>query len=584
MYSSAILPLYALAAFALASLILLSLALFPLSSMGARLCCLSPCKDSWTGSYVNRRKHGAGIYHASNGDVYEGDYSNDRRHGKGTQRWADGSCYDGEWHDDRQHGHGTYKSPTRDTPNPPHSHVDDAIDDSHHPLDAHTASYTGQWRNGVKYGQGTLVYTDGSVYTGQFAADMPAGHGELARKDGSCYVGEWKEGRWDGQGVWTRVNGDVVEGRFVKGKVEGSGRMLKYCGDEVTGQFVHGIMRGQAEIRRRLQREEGDERQQLRQRKPTIPSPMSNSPLSLPSQQSTTRSRSSAGEPGEEDDTASAPLLLYKGEVLDGDMHGWGTLYWDNGDSCYAQYRRGCGLTRQSDVGERVWCVYTYADGSVWEGDMKGRRRDGEGVMRWEDGRTYSGKYGDDKRQGPGTYEDETGLYSGGWKDDRKDGEGVMEWRDGRRYEGAFINGEKHGSGVIYYTPLPSNITPTGDEEAAAEEEEDMFSSDFSHDQPLAATHNIRLAPLRLLQHRLFHLKAALQQLQDEQQVVDPATLCVICSERRRCVLLLDCQHMAVCEVCAAGTDDGSGDRHGGLRSCPVCHQRVVQRIIVHES
>ena len=559
--------------------------------MGARLCCLSPCKDSWTGAYVNRRKHGAGIYHANNGDVYEGEYREDRRHGKGTQRWADGSCYDGEWADDRQHGHGTYKSATRDTPNPPpHSHADDAIDDSHHPLDAHTASYTGQWRSGVKSGQGTLVYTDGSVYTGQFTADMPSGHGELARKDGSCFVGQWRDGRWDGQGVWTRVNGDVIEGRFVRGRVEGSGRMVKYCGDEVIGEFVHGVMRGQAEIRKRLQREEGDgdERQRLRQRKPTIPSPMSNSPLSLPSPHSSTHSRSSVDPSGEEDDVSYAPLLLYKGEVLDGDMHGWGTLYWDNGDSCHAQYRRGCGLTRQGDVGERVYCLYTYggSGGHVWEGDMRGRRRDGEGVMRWKDGRMYSGRYVDDRREGAGTYEDEMGVYSGEWKEDRKDGEGVMEWRDGRRYEGHFVSGEKHGSGVVYYAPLLPHATPTGDEETAvaAEEEEDMFSSEFSHDEPLAATHNLRLAPLRLLQHRLFHLQAALQQLQHEQQQVDPASLCVLCHERRRSILLLDCRHLAVCEACAAGTDDGGDTKRGGLRACPVCQHSVTRRVNVHES
>ena len=565
-------------AVALATLILFSL--FPLSSMGARLCCLSPCKESWSGSYVNRRKHGSGIYHASNGDVYEGEYNNDRRHGSGTQRWADGSCYDGEWRDDRQHGHGTYKAPTRDTHTPHHNQhaaaaaaADDAIDDSHHAIDAHTASYTGQWRNGVKSGQGTLVYTDGAVYTGQFAADVPSGHGELARKDGSCYVGEWREGRWDGPGVWTRVNGDVVEGRFVKGRAEGSGRMVKYCGDEVRAEWVSGVMRGQGEIRRRVQREEGDERQQkLRHRKPTIPSPLSNSPLSLPSQHSTSHSRSSAVAGAEdEDDTAAAlPMLLYKGDVLDGDMHGWGTLYWDNGDTCYAQYRRGCGLTQQAEVGERVWCVYTYSDGGRWEGDMKGRRRDGNGTMQWKDGRTYSGQYVDDKRHGVGTYEDESGLYSGGWQDDKKEGEGVMEWRDGRRYEGAFVNGEQHGSGVVYYTPLTPHITPTGEELAVEEEEEDMFVSDFSHDQPLAATDNIRLASLRLLQHRIFHLKVALQQLQTEQSAIDPATLCVVCMERRRCILLLDCRHMAVCEVCAAGTDDGSSGTTGWI-ACMSC-------------
>ena len=165
-----------------------------------------------------------------------------------------------------------------------------------------------------------------------------------------------------------------------------------------------------------------------------------------------------------------------------------------------------------------------------------------------------------------------------------------MEWRDGRRYEGEWMNGEKHGSGVVYYAPLPPHVTPTGDEQAAEEqEEEDMFVSAFSHDQPLAATHNLRLAPLRLLQHRIFHLKAALTQLQTEQQAVDPASLCILCHERRRCILLLECRHMAVCEVCAAGTDDGKGGgsggvKGGGLRACPVCQQRVVRRVTVHES
>jgi hypothetical protein len=55
--------------------------------------------------------------------------------------------------------------------------------------------------------------------------------------------------------------------------------------------------------------------------------------------------------------------------------------------------------------------------------------------------------------------------------------------------------------------------------------------------------------------------------------------LCVVCSQRRRNVLLMPCNHMVLCEPCA---DRLHGQ--GKLSSCPHCSKPVKQRIRVHQS
>jgi len=37
--------------------------------------------------------------------------------------------------------------------------------------------YSGEWKDGKKYGQGTFYYTDGSVYVGEFKDGIPSGQG-----------------------------------------------------------------------------------------------------------------------------------------------------------------------------------------------------------------------------------------------------------------------------------------------------------------------------------------------------------------------------------------------------------------------
>ena len=235
-------------------------------------------------------------------------------------------------------------------------------------------------------------------------------------------------------------------------------------------------------------------------------------------------------------------------------------------------------------MGERLYCVYTYANGDVWDGEMRDWRRDGSGELRYADGRLYSGHCADDRREGQGTLEDGTGLYSGHWRADERDGAGVFEYRDGRRYEGHFSRDRRQGLGVLYYAePATAGMSPgpSSPTAAAPAEVEDLFISEWSADEPLSQSTSLRLAPLRLLQQRMFHLDEALREVEEERQTVDPARLCVQCQQRQRSVLFLDCRHLVCCDQCARGTKGGTDS---ALKACPTCRAKVTRIVTVHES
>ena len=53
--------------------------------------------------------------------------------------------------------------------------------------------------------------------------------------------------------------------------------------------------------------------------------------------------------------------------------------------------------------------------------------------------------------------------------------------------------------------------------------------------------------------------------------------LCCICLENLKCVVLMPCKHLCVCEVC--GADDKRATQQ--LKSCPICRETIKQRIQV---
>ena len=139
-----------------------------------------------------------------------------------TRRYGDRS-YTGEFKDDMRNGQGTLTAPDGET-------------------------YSGAWLDDKRNGQGTITYSDGETYTGTFRADKFNGHGTLNFADGTTYTGNFKEGNYNGQGTITYFDGETYIGAFRDDKYNGQGTETKADGTTYTGEFRDGNPIGQGTL------------------------------------------------------------------------------------------------------------------------------------------------------------------------------------------------------------------------------------------------------------------------------------------------------------------------------------------------
>ena len=129
------------------------------------------------------------------------------------------------------------------------------------------------------------------------------------------------------------------------------------------------------------------------------------------------------------------------GCVVDGALHGPGTVRFPNGDVYEGSLDRG----RRSGAG-----TLGFADGRRYSGTWADDRPEGEGVFTYPNGDRYEGNYRRGLRHGQGVLTTHAGArYDGEWASDREHGQGRREWPDGRIYEGAFRDGRPHGAGRL---------------------------------------------------------------------------------------------------------------------------------------
>ena len=62
-------------------------------------------------------------------------------------------------------------------------------------------NYTGEYRDGIRHGQGVFIYSNGDKYDGEWQNGMRSGRGVFIFKNSDKYVGEWKNDKRNGQGV-----------------------------------------------------------------------------------------------------------------------------------------------------------------------------------------------------------------------------------------------------------------------------------------------------------------------------------------------------------------------------------------------
>ena len=113
----------------------------------------------------------------------------------------------------------------------------------------------------------------------------------------------------------------------------------------------------------------------------------------------------------------------------------------------------------------------SWADGSVYDGEIVSGRRHGTGVFHHEQLHVaYQGDWQCGLRHGKGRLlYDKTGSssYDGEWREGERHGRGVMRWSSGTLYEGEWQHDRKHGSGVIVWP-----------------QQQQRYSGDFRDDRP----------------------------------------------------------------------------------------------------
>jgi hypothetical protein len=89
----------------------------------------------------------------------------------------------------------------------------------------------------------------------------------------------------------------------------------------------------------------------------------------------------------------------------------------------------------------------------VYDGEIFNGMLDGEGLMTWADGSTYSGLWVSNMRDGKGTMKWPNGnVYMGMFKNDEMNGKGTLIYADQHQYAGKFKDGVPHGSGKFIST------------------------------------------------------------------------------------------------------------------------------------
>jgi hypothetical protein len=217
--------------------------------------------------------------------------------------FADGSIYRGAVRGLQLHGKGEYESKA--------------------------FKYQGEFKDGLKHGNGTYVWGNGDRYEGEFVEDKPSGKGKWQFANGDTYEGELKAGVITGRGVYVTRGGDRIEGSFTSGIANGVGIYRFASGDRYEGEMVGGRLQGKG----RYYTKGGDR---------------------------------------------------IEGTFADGKPQGKGIYFFANGDR-YDGDMQGGALTGQG--------TYFHANGSKYEGAMVNAVPQGKGAFWFLDGSRFEGVF-----------------------------------------------------------------------------------------------------------------------------------------------------------------------------------------------
>lgn len=267
------------------------------------------------------------------------------------------------------------------------------------------SSYTGGWKNGGWFGQGTFTWASGATLVGNMTSTLN-GNGMLDYKNGFTYFGNIVSLAPSGQGKFTWPGGETLEGN-ITGWLTGNGTLDYKNGTVFAGDVVGGIPNGNGKMTYPV----GD----------TYEGAWSNGQWS-----------------------GQGTFTWVAGPTFTGAMtstlNGSGTIDYKNGIT----YVGNVVNLSASGQGKFIW-----ASGETFEGNITGWLS-GNGILTYIGGDVYTGDvlYGMPNGNGKMTY-GWGGTYEGAWSNGQWSGQGVVVWPAGHTFTGTMTS-VGNGTGVFY--------------------------------------------------------------------------------------------------------------------------------------
>ncbi len=357
----------------------------------------------------------------------------------GKYTYADGSNYIGEFKDGLRHGQGTYTF-------------------------ASGQKYVGEWKDGKRNGKGTNTFPNGEKYVGEFKGDKRDGKGTYTFKNGENYVGEWLEDKRNGQGINNFPNGQKYVGEWIEGKKNGKGfyiwpngkaDLCKYTYEKHSNcsgsnaydvaPILTGEFRQLTEIQRR-QIQASLKSMDLYSS--TIDGKWGVSTFSGIASYAVLNLKTV-----NINNIATANTLFQKiissNSLETAICAGDELAKWDNCIGEFTYPDGGKYVGEFMDGTRNGKGTYIFVNGEKYVGEYKDGIRNGQGTFTYAEGDEYVGGFKDGKRNGQGTYTYANGQkYVGEYKDDFANGQGTYTWPSGQKYVGEHKKSKANGQGT----------------------------------------------------------------------------------------------------------------------------------------
>ncbi len=150
---------------------------------------------------------GHGRLRSANGHVFVGSFARGMKTGRGVYLFGPFWRFVGSWREDRISGEGTYFCGRREFASGSFAEVTDK------PYVGFV--YSGTTLEGVPWGRGVAIYSEGAIYRGGWRAGVRSGWGVLEDGGGTIHWGSWRGDKRSGRGVVKHRDGSVFKGAFV---------------------------------------------------------------------------------------------------------------------------------------------------------------------------------------------------------------------------------------------------------------------------------------------------------------------------------------------------------------------------------